>query len=167
MAAMKEIVTRLWRVRAANAATGMNAVMPVKIVIRVDSVPTAVMRLERIVRPANTCVRAGNDDSLSPEPKGPDIRRVRVSNARLDRRWRRGAAGLQRRLLDRASLRKVVLNMRIACDAGHVRAGRQYFGELAIAFHQNRVHDIKRLMLDVAVAQPSQEWLLSALGFLQ
>ena len=167
MAAMKEIVTRLWRIRAANAATGMNAVMPAKIVIRVDSVPAAVMRFERVVRPANTGIRAGNDNSLPSEPKRPDIRRVRVSNARLDRRRRRGAAGLQRRLLDRASLRKVILNMGIACNARHVGASGQRVGDLSSALHHDRINDIEGLMLDVVFAQPLQDWPLCGLRLVQ
>ena len=130
----------------------MNAVMPAKIVIRVDSVPAAVMRLERVMCPPNTGIRTGNHDSLSLEPERPNIRRVRVSDPRLDRRRRRRAAGPQRRLLDRTSLRKVIVNKRIACNARHVRASRQRVGDLSSAFHKDGINDIERLMLDVAFA---------------
>src|SRR5439155_9213472 len=165
--AVEEIITRLWRVRSANAATGMNAVMPAKIVIGVDSVPAAVMRLERVMRPANTGIGAGNHDSLPLEPERPDVRRVRVSDSWLDRRRRRRAAGSQRRLLDRASLRKVIVNKRIACNTCHVRTSRQCIGDLSSAFHQDGINDIERLMFDVAFAQPLQDWLLPALSLLQ
>ena len=154
--AVEEIITRLWRVRTTNAATGMNRIMPAKIVIRVDSVPTAVMRLERVMCPANTGIRTGNHDSFPLEPKRPDIRRVRVSDPRLDRRRPRRAAGPQRRLLDHASLRKVIVNKRIACDSRHVWTSRQRVGDLSSAFHQDSINDIERLMFDVAHAQPLQ-----------
>ena len=164
MATMKEIVTRLGRVRSANAATGMNAVMPAKIVIGVDSVPATIMRLERVMCPANTGIRTGNHDSLPLEPERPHIRRMRVSNSRLDRRWRRRTAGSYRRLLDRASLRKVIVNKRIACDSRHVRASRQRIGDLTSAFHHDGVNDIERLMFDVAFAQPLKDRPLRGLG---
>ena len=55
----------------------------------------------------------------------------------------------------------------IAFDARHVRASRQCFGELAVSFHQNCVNDVERLILDVAFAQPLQDWPLCALGLFQ
>src|SRR5439155_279911 len=80
------------------------------------------------------------------------------------RRWR---AGLQGRFRDRASFRKVIVNVRVACDACHVRTGRQRFGKLAVSFHQNCVNDIERLILDVAITQPLKDWPLGALGLFQ
>src|SRR5262245_25461862 len=112
---MEEIITRLGRVRATNAAAGMDAVMPVKIVIGVNSVPATIMRFKRVMRPTNTGIGAGNHESLSGISERPHIRRMRVSDPRLDRRRRRRTAGPQRRLLDRASLRKLIVNKRIAC----------------------------------------------------
>ena len=164
---MEEIITRLWRVRAANAAAGMNRIMPAKIVIRVDSVPAAVMRLERVMCPANTGIRTGNHDGLPLESERPDIWRVRVSNPRLNRHRRRRAAGSQRRLFDRTSLRKVIVNKRITCNPRHIRASSQRVGNLTSAFHKDRINDIKRLMLDFAVTQPLQDRLLRTLGLLQ
>ena len=35
--------------------------------------------------------------------------------------------------------------------------GSQRFGYLAAAFHKDRVHDVKRAMLDAALAQPLQD----------
>ncbi len=135
VASVEKVIARKRRVRAANTAAGMDAVVPVKVVIGVDSVPATVVRFERIVRPANTGVGARNDDGFSAEPKRPYIRRVRVSNARLDRRRSPGATGLQRGFLNQTGLRKVILNMRIACNARHVGTGRQCFRELAVSFH--------------------------------
>ena len=145
----------------------MNAVMPAKIVIGVDSVPATVMGLERVMCPANTGIRTGNHDSLPLEPERPNIRRVRVSDPRLDRRGRRRTAGSQGRLLDRASLRKIIVNKRIPCNARHVWTSGQCIGDLSSAFHKDGVNDIKRLMLDVSFAQPSQDRLLRALSLLQ
>ena len=138
--------------------------MPVLIVVRVDPVPTAVMRLERVMCPANSGIGARNNNSLTAKSECPHVGRMRVSDPRLDRRWR---AGLQRRFLDRASFRKVIVNVRVACDARHVRTGRQRFGKLAVSFHQNCVNDIERLILDVAITQPLKDWPLGALGLFQ
>ena len=83
---VEEIITRLLRIVPARIAyTVMDGVVPVKIVIGVDSVPATVVRLERVMRPANTSVRTGNDDGFPLEPEGPDIWRMRVNNTRLDR----------------------------------------------------------------------------------
>jgi hypothetical protein len=63
-------------------------------VIRVDTVPAAVMRLKRVMRPANARIRAGNNDSFPFESEPPYVRRMRVLNARLDCRRCSGTAGL-------------------------------------------------------------------------
>jgi len=165
MTAVEEIVARLLRIVPARIAYAVvDGVVPVKIVICVRSVPTSVMRLESVMRPTNTGICASNHDGLSFESQRPYVRRMCVNNSRLDRRRR---AGLQRRLLDRASLRKIIVNVRIACDARHVWTGRQRLGKLAVSFHQNCVNDIERLILDLAFAQPLQDWLLRALGLFQ
>jgi len=122
------------------------------------------MRLERVMCPANPGIGARNNNSLTAKSECPHVGRMRVSDPRLDRRWR---AGLQRRFLDRASFRKVIVNVRVACDARHVRTGRQRFGKLAVSFHQNCVNDIERLILDVAITQPLKDWPLGALGLFQ
>src|SRR5438552_10512443 len=141
--------------------------MPVKVMVRICSVPTSVMRLERVMRPANTGICAGDHDSLPFEPERPDVRRMRVNDSRLDRRRRARSAGLQRRLLDRAWLRKIIVNQGITLDACYLRSSSQSVGNLASAFHQNGVNDIKGAMLDVAVAQPLQDRFLGAVRLLQ
>ena len=89
---MKEVVARLLRIVPARVAHAVvNGIMPVKVMIRVCSVPTSVMRLECVMRPANTGICAGDHDSLPFEPERPDIRRMRVDNSRFDRRWRAGS----------------------------------------------------------------------------
>lgn len=151
--AVEEIIARLLRIVPARIAhTVMNGIVPVKVVIGVDSVPPTVVRLERVMCPALTRICAGNNDSLASESQRPHVRRVRVSNARFDRRRNTGCAGHQRRFLNRARLRKVIVNNRVACDARHVWTGRQRLGKLAVSFHQNCINDIERLILNVAFA---------------
>ena len=74
------------RIVSANIPNAvMNGIMPVIIVIGVLPVPPTVMRLERVVRPALTGIRVGDDDSLSREPKRPYLRRVRVIDTGFNR----------------------------------------------------------------------------------
>ena len=76
---------RIVPARISNAV--VDGIMPVVIVIGGDSVPAAVVRLERVMRPALAGISASNRDSLAPETQRPYIRRVRVSDARLDCLW--------------------------------------------------------------------------------
>ena len=79
MSAMPVVVARLRRIVTARVADAVvDRVMPVVIVIGVLSVPAAVMRLERIVRPALASVSSGYCNSLSPKAQCPHVRRVRV-----------------------------------------------------------------------------------------
>src|SRR5690349_20465460 len=98
----------------------MNGIVPVIIVIVIHAVPSAIVRLEGIVSPANTSIRTGNNNVLPSESQGPHLRRVRVIDARLDcfrLKVRRG--------LDRGAwLRKLVLDVRIAFYPRDVRPGR-------------------------------------------
>jgi hypothetical protein len=82
---MEEIIARLWRVRTADATAGMNRVMPVEIVIGHYPVPAAVVRFKRVMRPANTSIGTRHHNILPIESERPDIRRMRVSDSRLDR----------------------------------------------------------------------------------
>jgi len=119
------------------------------------------------MRPALTSIRACNNDSFASESQRPHVRRVRVSNARFDRRRNTGCAGHQRRLLNGAQLRKVIVNNRVACDTRHVWTGCQRLGKLAVSFHQNCINDIERLILNLSFAQPLKDWPLCALGLFQ
>ena len=92
---MKEIIARERRIVTARIADAvMNRIVPVEIVIGILSVPTAIMRLKRIVRPAHAGVGAGHNDILPGESKRPDLRRVRVIDSGFDcrRRARSGTA---------------------------------------------------------------------------
>ena len=108
VAAMGKIIARERRIVPAGVPNAIvDGVMPVVIVIGVYSVPAAVVRFECVMRPAHTGVRAGYDNALPRESQPPDVRRVRVSNSRLDRLW---SLRLRRRLSHRLWLGKVIVN---------------------------------------------------------
>jgi len=132
VASMEEVIARLWRVGTAGATAGMNGVVPVEIMIARYPVPPAVVRLERVMRPANTRVGARHHNILPGKSERPDIRSMRVTDARFDRLW---CLRLRRRLNRSARLRKRILNLRIALDARHIRPTSQCFGDLAAALH--------------------------------
>ncbi len=106
--------------------------MPIVIVIGHRSIPAAVVRFKRVMRPTLTGIGARNDNTLPSESLRPDIRCVRVSDARLDRLR---TINLRRRLYRRPRLRKRIFNVRVALDARHVRASSQRFRDLLGALH--------------------------------
>ena len=121
VAAVAVVVARLManRCRMGRHAV-MNGVMPVVIVVGGLSVPAAVVRLKRVMRPANTGIGASNNNSLAGETELPDLRRVRVIDSWFNRlRYPRP----RRRFSYRIRLRKVIVNMRIALYPRHVGAG--------------------------------------------
>ena len=86
MRAMTVIVARKRRIIAARISNAVvNGVMPVVVVIGRDSIPAAVLRLQRVVCPTLTSICAANCNSLASEPQRPDIRRVRVGDVRFNR----------------------------------------------------------------------------------
>ena len=86
MRAMPVVVARERRIIAARISNAVvDGIMPVVIVIGGDSVPAAVMRLQRVMCPTLASICAANCDSLPSEPQRPDIRRVRVGDARFNR----------------------------------------------------------------------------------
>src|SRR6478752_3725977 len=101
--------------------------MPVIIVIGSASVPAAIVRLECVMRPTLAGISARNRDSLAPETQRPYIRRVRVSDPRLDCLW---CLRLQT-----FWLRKRISNAWVAFHSRHIRTRRQRFGDLATALH--------------------------------
>ena len=164
MRAMAVIVARERRIIAAGISNAVvNGVMPVVVVIGRDSIPAAVMRLQRVVCPALTSISAANRNSLASEPQRPDIRRVRVGDARLNRLRR---LRLRQAASKRGRLRQRILNVRIAFDSRDIRTRRQRFGDLAAALHQNRVHNVKGAMLDAAFTQPLKDRPLCCLALI-
>jgi hypothetical protein len=122
--AVKEIVAWERRIITARVPCAVvNRVVPVEIVVGVLSVPAAIMRLERVMRPAHPGIGTRNNDVLPGEPERPDLGRVRVIDPRFD-----CGRGLRPRLFHWSRLRKVVMDLRIAFYSCHVRAGRQGFG---------------------------------------
>ncbi len=83
--AVEVVVARLLRVVAAGVAGAVvDGVPPVVIVVGRGAVPAAILRLERVVRPAHAGVLAGDDDALAGVAQGPDGGRVHVLHAPLD-----------------------------------------------------------------------------------
>ena len=126
--AMTIVVARLGRIVSTRVAdTIMNGVMPIVIVIDVLSVPTAVMRLKRVMRPALTRVCSSHSNALSSKAQRPNVRRVCVGDSRFDR-----CRNLRLRncLNSRNWLRDDILNMRIALHPRHIGAGCQRLGDL-------------------------------------
>src|SRR5438132_7510800 len=79
VSAVAQIITGLGRVVTAGVADAVvDGVMPVVIVIGICSVPTTVMRLERVMSPANTGVGASHHYSLASKAECPYARRVRA-----------------------------------------------------------------------------------------
>ena len=87
--AVEKVIARLGRVVAAGvAAAVVNGVMPVEIVVCHCSIPAAVVRFKRVMRPANARIGARNNNSLPGESLRPDVRRVCINDSRFDRRRR-------------------------------------------------------------------------------
>ena len=82
---MRIVITGNRRIEAARIGGAVvNGIVPVVIVIGVLSVPAAVMRLERVMRPAHSRVSAGNDNILPGIPERPYLGSASVPNSRLD-----------------------------------------------------------------------------------
>jgi hypothetical protein len=63
------VVARFWRIVAAGVPYAVvDGIMPVVIVIGVCSVPTTIVRLERVMRPANTGIGPGHGNFLPLNP---------------------------------------------------------------------------------------------------
>src|SRR4029077_2226382 len=84
--AMTVIIAWKSRIIAAWISNAVvNGVMPVVMVISRDSIPAAVLRLQRVVCPTLTSICAANCNSLASKPQRPHIRRVRVGDVRFNR----------------------------------------------------------------------------------
>lgn len=84
--AMAIVIARERRVVTARVANIiMDGIMPVIIVIGVLSAPPAVMRLQGFMRPANTRIFAANYNILPGVTERPDLRRMRMIDARFNR----------------------------------------------------------------------------------
>src|SRR5437868_15218594 len=123
---MSLIIAWEGRIESARVRSAVvDGVVPIVIVISRCSVPPAVMRLKRVMRPAHACVGTRHHNVLSSETQCPYLWRVHVIDAGLDRR---GTLHVRRGLINRLWLRKVILNARVAFYPGHVRPVRQCLG---------------------------------------
>ena len=139
----------------------VDGVVPVIIVIGVLSIPAAVVRLQRVMCPALAGISVSHCNSLTPKSKRPNVRHMRVLNARLNRRellW------LRRRLDNSVRLRQRIVNDRIAFDTRYFPPGGQCLGHLPTALHQHRIHNVEGPMLDATLTQPLQDWALRGVG---
>ena len=82
--AVTMIIARLQRVRPASPPARMNAVVPVEIVIRSHSIPSPVVRFERVMIPAIARVSRAYDDALTCKTHRPDERGAREADSRLN-----------------------------------------------------------------------------------
>ncbi len=142
----------------------MNRIVPIVIVIGGCSVPAAIVRFERVMRPAHSRVCAGNHNILSGVAQRPYLRGVSVIDPGLDQIR---PLELRTRLNNSTRLRQVVLNVRIAFYLRHVGPAGQRFRDFAAAFHQNRVHDIEGAIFKPVFAQPLPDRSLRGLALVQ
>src|SRR6266496_4208845 len=163
VSSMAKVIARKRRIVAAGVADAvMDGVVPVVVVNGVYSVPAAVVRLERVMCPANARIGTGYNNSLPGKSQRPHLRRVCVIDARFDC-FR--ALKIRRRLNGRTWPRQVIMDMRIAFHSCHIRPGSQRFGDLATTFDQNCIDNVEGTMLQPAFAQPLQDWSLRRLTF--
>ena len=131
VATVEEIVARKGRIVPARVADAVvDGVMPIVIMIGVHAIPASIVRLKRAMRPAITRICAGNHDILPGESQGPYLWRVGVTDP-----WFDCGRDVRWRFFDRARLRQVIVDKRIAFHSRHIRAGRQCLGDLAGALH--------------------------------
>ena len=154
VAAVTEVIAWKWRIIPARVSDAiMNGIMPVVIVIGVLTIPTAIMRLKRVMRPPNARIGAGYDNVLAGKTQRPYLGRMRVIDARL---YCRGPLEMRRRLVDSFRLRKMVLDQWIAFDACYVRPGCQCLCDLSSSIYQDYVNNVEGAIFESAFAQPLQ-----------
>ncbi len=158
VAAVAVVVARHRRVGATGAAGGVNAVVPVVVVVGRGAVPAPVLGPEHVVGPADAGVHAAHDDVLAREAQGPDLRGLDVGDAGLD-----GGGGLRAGRLGR---RQDHPHARVAVDAGHVGALGHGVGQRPVALHPDQVDDVVRAVLHAPGLQVGQDRRLGLLGLL-
>jgi len=157
--AVEEIIARLLRIIPAGISRAVvYRIVPVIIVIRVLTVPAAVVRLQCVMRPSNTSIGTGYNNVLPGETERPDLRGMRILDTRFD------GSRYRRRFLGSARLREVVVDHRIALYMYHVWASCECVRKLATTLHENCIHNVERLIFDAAVAQQLENWFLRTLG---
>ena len=118
---MSIVITGKRRIEAARIGGAVvNGIVPVIIVIGILTVPAAVMRLKRVMRPANAGIRARYNNILPCKTQCPYLGCMRIIDARFDGF---GSLKMRRRPVDCLRLRKMILDLGIAFYPRHVRPG--------------------------------------------
>src|SRR5262245_25579885 len=131
--------------------------------IGVLPVPATVVRLQRVMRPANASVGASNNDSLAGVEERPNIGRMSIAYSRFDR-----SRPLRlRRSFDRALFGQMVFNVRITFNPSDVRPIRELLDNFTAAFHQDCINDVEGSMFDGTIPKPLQNWFLCGLRLLE
>ena len=152
---MTIIVARSICIGAAHAPARVDRVVPVVIMIRGDAVPAAILRLERIVRPARAGIEIADNDAGALKAQSPDGRRVHIVHSPLHRgRGRRPIRGRREicnfRLLDPA--RRI-----IGIDPSDVAASGERFHDRAIGRGHDHVRGPEGLVAHAPNIQEAPE----------
>ena len=119
MRPVRLVITGKRRIEAARiGGTVVNGIVPVIIVIGVLTIPTAVMRLKRVMRPANAGIRARYNNILPCKTQCPYLGRMRIIDARFNGF---GSLKMWRGLVDCLRFRKMIQDLGIAFYPRHVR----------------------------------------------
>ena len=116
---MSIVITGKRGIEAARIGRAIvDGIVPVIIVIGIHSIPAAIMRLERVVCPANAGVRTGYNNVLPCKTQCPYLGRMRIIDAWFDGF---GSLEMRKRFIDCLRFRKMILDLRVAFYARHVR----------------------------------------------
>jgi hypothetical protein len=72
MGTMAKVVARRQRVRATCSSTGVDGIVPVKVVVGGNAIPTPILGLERIVGPALARIQVTHNHPLAGKAHCPD-----------------------------------------------------------------------------------------------
>ncbi len=149
------IVAGLGRVGAADAAAGMNGIVPVVVVV---TRRTPVFPDQRRVIPEVARVLTGDDDPGAVDPHRPCFGRSDEGDVPLDSQ---GCLDLRRSGVARHFIET---NRRIGVDMEHVIPRRHLADQLEIASYPDHVGDPERPELDVGLPEPFDQRPLGSLG---
>ena len=148
---VRVVVAGRLRVRPADPAARVNRVPPVVVVVRVRPVPASVVRLEGVVRPADTRVLVCDHDPGAVEPERPDLWSLDLVDARFDdfrcgRRDRRD--GVEGVLGNCRLVRFEPVRRTVRLDHLHVGPGGKGVDQSAVTLGDDHVRRPERLVRD-------------------
>ena len=132
----------------------VNRVPPVVVVVGVDAVPAAVVRLEGVVRPADAGVLVADHDPGPVEAQGPHVGRFDLVDARLDRLGR----------VALSPLGSEPVRPSVGLDLAHVGASSQCFDVGPITVRKDDVCHVVRSIRDVSRLEHRADRSLGAGG---